>query len=129
MAVEGPEGGKKEKGKSADRSAHNVIEKKYRTNLRDKIAELRSAVPSLHNTSEDGAEDGEDSATQSKQTRTSKVSYPRTNHHVRLKRAKLTYLPPGNRLHQGDRVYSAAGEPQQGDHQGAPGLVEATAGV
>lgn len=35
------------KPKSADRMAHNDVERKYRTNLKAKIAELRDAVPSL----------------------------------------------------------------------------------
>ncbi|KAK3316227.1 helix-loop-helix DNA-binding domain-containing protein [Apodospora peruviana] len=42
-----------------DRTAHNDIERKYRTNLKDKIAELRDAVPALHTIAEDGEdEDG-----------------------------------------------------------------------
>ncbi|KFA53130.1 hypothetical protein S40293_03160 [Stachybotrys chartarum IBT 40293] len=44
----------KEKGKSADRLAHNDIERKYRTNLKDKIAELRDAVPSLRGSETEG---------------------------------------------------------------------------
>ncbi|KAK4241785.1 hypothetical protein C8A03DRAFT_11995 [Achaetomium macrosporum] len=47
----------KEKPKSGDRTAHNDIERKYRTNLKDKIAELRDAVPSLRTISENGGED------------------------------------------------------------------------
>ncbi|KAG5917880.1 hypothetical protein E4U42_007084 [Claviceps africana] len=35
------------KVRSADRIAHNDVERKYRTNLKDKIAELRAAVPAL----------------------------------------------------------------------------------
>lgn len=37
----------KDKPKSSDRAAHNDIERKYRTNLKDRIAELRDAIPSL----------------------------------------------------------------------------------
>lgn len=40
-------GQSKEKPKSSDRAAHNDIERKYRTNLKDRIAELRDAIPSL----------------------------------------------------------------------------------
>ncbi|EGO54699.1 hypothetical protein NEUTE1DRAFT_124895 [Neurospora tetrasperma FGSC 2508] len=43
-----------EKHKIGDRTAHNDIERKYRTNLKDKIAELREAVPALHTISEAG---------------------------------------------------------------------------
>lgn len=42
----------KEKAKSADRIAHNDVERKYRTNLKDKITELRNAVPALHQVAE-----------------------------------------------------------------------------
>ncbi|KAI1817318.1 helix-loop-helix DNA-binding domain-containing protein [Poronia punctata] len=41
----------REKPKSSERAAHNDIERKYRTNLKDKIAELRDAVPSLRSMS------------------------------------------------------------------------------
>ncbi|KAK3692291.1 helix-loop-helix DNA-binding domain-containing protein [Podospora appendiculata] len=52
-----------------DRTAHNDIERKYRTNLKDRIAELRDAVPTLHTISENGGEeDG------SQPSRTAKVS-------------------------------------------------------
>ncbi|KAL1864513.1 hypothetical protein VTK73DRAFT_5816 [Phialemonium thermophilum] len=60
----------KEKAKPADRTAHNDIERKYRTNLKDKIAELRNAVPSLQTMSEGAGEGGESS----QQGRAPKVS-------------------------------------------------------
>ncbi|OTB09674.1 hypothetical protein M426DRAFT_6937 [Hypoxylon sp. CI-4A] len=44
----------KEKPRNSDRAAHNDIERKYRTNLKDKIAELRDAIPSLRSIPEDG---------------------------------------------------------------------------
>lgn len=43
-----------EKPKSADRMAHNDVERKYRTNLKVKIAELRDAVPALQSPSHEG---------------------------------------------------------------------------
>ncbi|KAL6352802.1 hypothetical protein LRP88_13275 [Fusarium phalaenopsidis] len=49
----------KDKMKSGDRTAHNDIERKYRTNLKDKIAELRNAVPALQSIPEDGIDEGE----------------------------------------------------------------------
>ncbi|KPM42534.1 hypothetical protein AK830_g3975 [Neonectria ditissima] len=52
----------KEKLKAGDRTAHNDIERKYRTNLKDKIAELRDAVPALKSIPEDGEEDGGESS-------------------------------------------------------------------
>lgn len=61
----------KEKSKSGERAAHNDIERKYRTNLKDKIAELRNAIPSLRTVPEDGADD--DEAQQSRAAKVSKV--------------------------------------------------------
>ncbi|EAQ85072.1 hypothetical protein CHGG_09086 [Chaetomium globosum CBS 148.51] len=49
----------KEKPKTGERAAHNDIERKYRTNLKDKISELRDAVPALRTILEEGDEDGE----------------------------------------------------------------------
>ena len=43
----------KDKPKSSDRAAHNDIERKYRTNLKDRISELRDAIPSLRPNPED----------------------------------------------------------------------------
>ncbi|KAL2168138.1 hypothetical protein VTG60DRAFT_353 [Thermothelomyces hinnuleus] len=59
----------KEKPKTGERAAHNDIERKYRTNLKDKIAELRNAVPSLRTVSEEGGDDDE-----TQQSRAAKVS-------------------------------------------------------
>ncbi|KAH8722717.1 hypothetical protein GQ44DRAFT_711519 [Phaeosphaeriaceae sp. PMI808] len=39
--------GKNHKGQPPKKTAHNMIEKRYRTNLNDKIAALRDSVPSL----------------------------------------------------------------------------------
>jgi hypothetical protein len=54
----------KEKVKAGDRTAHNDIERKYRTNLKDRIADLRDAVPALRAIPEegDGGDDEQDSA-------------------------------------------------------------------
>jgi hypothetical protein len=38
---------KRERGQPPKKTAHNMIEKRYRTNLNDKIAALRDSVPSL----------------------------------------------------------------------------------
>ncbi|KAG6038956.1 hypothetical protein E4U41_003462 [Claviceps citrina] len=46
------------KVRSADRIAHNDVERKYRTNLKDKIAELRAAVPALQTSGADGDSEG-----------------------------------------------------------------------
>ncbi|KAB5566582.1 helix-loop-helix DNA-binding domain-containing protein [Coniochaeta sp. 2T2.1] len=47
--------------KGSDRAAHNDIERKYRTNLKDRIAELKSAVPALQTISEDAGDEDEPS--------------------------------------------------------------------
>ncbi|KAM3548457.1 hypothetical protein ARSEF4850_009403 [Beauveria asiatica] len=44
-------------GGSGDRTTHNDVERKYRTNLKDRIAELRAAVPALQ-AQHDGESDG-----------------------------------------------------------------------
>ncbi|POR39383.1 Transcription factor CPH2 [Tolypocladium paradoxum] len=51
----GPETGKP---KSADRMAHNDVERKYRTNLKVKIAELRDAVPALQSPGQEAESEG-----------------------------------------------------------------------
>lgn len=63
-------GKEKEKQKpGGDRTAHNDIERKYRTNLKDKISELKDAVPALRTISENGGEEDE-----TQPSRTAKVS-------------------------------------------------------
>jgi len=49
----------KEKLKMGERTAHNDIERKYRTNLKDRISELRDAVPVLRTIAEEGDDDEE----------------------------------------------------------------------
>jgi hypothetical protein len=61
----------KEKAKVGERAAHNDIERKYRTNLKDKISELRDAVPALRTILEEGDEDEE--AQPSRAAKVSKV--------------------------------------------------------
>lgn len=62
----------KDKLKAGDRTAHNDIERKYRTNLKDKIAELRDAVPALMSIPEDGEDDGESSSNPQRAPKVSK---------------------------------------------------------
>lgn len=60
------------KMKSTDRMAHNDVERKYRMNLKDKITELRNAIPALqYPFDEDGDENG---ATTHQAAKVSKVS-------------------------------------------------------
>lgn len=66
--------GDKVKGniKGGDRTAHNDIERKYRTNLKDRIAELKSAVPALQTLSE-AADDDDEPAQPGRAPKVSKV--------------------------------------------------------
>jgi hypothetical protein len=59
--------------KTGDRTAHNDIERKYRTNLKDKISELKNAVPALQTIAEDG--DDEEPGQPGRAPKVSKVSY------------------------------------------------------
>lgn len=68
----------KGKGKSGDRTAHNDIERKYRTNLKDKIAELRDAVPALR-TIQEGMVDEGDENVPGNRPKVSKVSENKRN--------------------------------------------------
>lgn len=63
-----------EKPKPGDRSAHNDIERKYRMNLKDRIAELRDAVPSLRTIPEEGGDDDDDEEGTSQPSRAPKAS-------------------------------------------------------
>lgn len=63
----------KAKPKSSERAAHNDIERKYRTNLKDRISELRDAVPSLRAASED-PDDSSGPAASRSASKVSKVS-------------------------------------------------------
>lgn len=67
------DGDMKGKVKPGDRTAHNDIERKYRTNLKDRIAELRDAVPALRTMEEGVPEEGDSSAPASR-PKVSKVS-------------------------------------------------------
>lgn len=62
------------KARSADRIAHNDVERKYRTNLKDKIAELRAAVPALHASGGDGDSEGGSAGGQQSGAKISKAS-------------------------------------------------------
>lgn len=64
----------KGKGKAGDRTAHNDIERKYRTNLKDKISELRDAVPALRTIQEGVVDEGDEDASGNR-PKVSKVSW------------------------------------------------------
>lgn len=113
----------KEKLKPGERTAHNDIERKYRTNLKDKIAELRDAVPALRTVSEEG---DEDDGTQP--SRTAKVSKVRLV--AGLESGEwIVNQRIGYRSHQSNRVHTPTGAAQQADRAAAPGALAQAAGV
>lgn len=59
--------------KPGERTAHNDIERKYRTNLKDKISELKNAVPALQTIAEEG--DDEEPGQPGRAPKVSKVSH------------------------------------------------------
>lgn len=66
----------KDRPVKGDRTAHNDIERKYRTNLKDKIAELRDAVPALRPIPENGvADDGDGPGQPARAPKVSKVGW------------------------------------------------------
>lgn len=64
----------RDKPRNSERAAHNDIERKYRTNLKDRIAELRDAIPSLRSVPEDHDDDASPAPTASG-PKVSKVSH------------------------------------------------------
>ncbi|KAI1839313.1 hypothetical protein JX266_014476, partial [Neoarthrinium moseri] len=48
----------KDKPRNSDRAAHSDIERKYRTNLKDRLVDLREAIPSLQSIPQDYDDDG-----------------------------------------------------------------------
>lgn len=103
----------KDKAKSGDRTAHNDIERKYRTNLKDKIAELRDAVPALHSIPEDAGDD----ETEGNGQRAPKVSKVST-HSIHLYLIDTNMVLLGNCLDKGNRIHSIPRTAKQIDHEG-----------
>lgn len=125
--------GKDKVGKPGDRTAHNDIERKYRTNLKDKIAELRDAVPALRTIPENDVDDGEEGGQPSRGPKVSKVGL--TNMCLGwlaegLETNETNFcLFTGRCSHQGDRVHPLPGEEKQGDRAAAPGALQAASGL
>lgn len=93
----------KDKPKNNERAAHNDIERKYRTNLKDKIAELRDAIPSLRAIPED---DDPNSPAGSSRT-APKVSKASIQYHLNHEFILTNLL--GHSTHQGNRVHPPTG--------------------
>ncbi len=112
----------KEKQKPGDRTAHNDIERKYRTNLKDKISELKDAVPALRTISEDG---GEDETTPS---RTAKVSKVRWDQDLQ-QRAGDANRNSGDGPYQSNRVHPLPRAAKPANRTRAPRALATTPGI
>lgn len=111
----------KEKSRAGDRTAHNDIERKYRTNLKDKIAELRDAVPSLQTISEAGPEGG-DSSRPARGPKVSKVG-DLSNPVRYLYVIRLTESYPGNCPYEGDGIHPPPRKKESPNRGPAPGAL------
>jgi hypothetical protein len=100
----------KEKTKSADRIAHNDVERKYRTNLKDKITELRNAVPALHQVAE-GEPDSAQGIAKVSKVRGDCDIFPYLRKQFRL----LLYFP-GHCTHKGNGIHPPTRTAQQRHH-------------
>lgn len=115
----------KEKAKAGDRTAHNDIERKYRTNLKDKIAELRDAVPALQTIAENEGE--EDLSQPSRGAKVSKVSFPQC---IPLTtRVIVAYWYEGYGADKSDRVHPSPRTQEQADNAGASEALPAASSV
>ncbi|KAJ5766644.1 uncharacterized protein N7511_004260 [Penicillium nucicola] len=98
----------------AKKRAHNVIEKRYRANLNDKIAELRDSVPSLRTTKTGGSADDDDEAEANSASKLNKASIlsKATEYikHLEIRNKRLEDENTGlkNRLRQADKAADQA---------------------
>ncbi|OQD83264.1 hypothetical protein PENANT_c017G02908 [Penicillium antarcticum] len=98
----------------AKKRAHNVIEKRYRANLNDKIAELRDSVPSLRTTKAGGSADDDDEAEANSASKLNKASIlsKATEYikHLEIRNKRLEDENTGlkNRLRQADKAADQA---------------------
>ncbi|KAJ5212086.1 uncharacterized protein N7498_003732 [Penicillium cinerascens] len=99
----------------AKKRAHNVIEKRYRANLNEKIAELRNSVPSLRTTKNpngDSNEDDDDEATSAGKLNKASILSKATEYikHLEIRNKRLEDENTGlkNRLRQVDKAADQA---------------------
>ncbi|OGE54582.1 hypothetical protein PENARI_c006G08448 [Penicillium arizonense] len=98
----------------AKKRAHNVIEKRYRANLNDKIAELRDSVPSLRTNKTGGSADDDDEAEANSASKLNKASIlsKATEYikHLEIRNKRLEDENTGlkNRLRQADKAADQA---------------------
>ncbi|KAJ5357827.1 hypothetical protein N7541_004985 [Penicillium brevicompactum] len=98
----------------AKKRAHNVIEKRYRANLNDKIAELRDSVPSLRSKNSDGGspDEDEEGATNASKLNKASILSKATEYikhlETRNKRLEDENTALKNRLRQADKAADQA---------------------
>ncbi len=92
------------RGPPVKKTAHNMIEKRYRTNLNDKIAALRDSVPSLRNAAR-GNEDEVDEEDLDGLTPAHKLNKVCAFSVTLKSRPKANSITPGDNPLQSHRIY------------------------
>ena len=98
------------KSTSIQNKSHSIVEKRYRTNLNDKIADLRKSIPSLRGDASNSAEAGKPSAAPKHKKTTILTKAIEYIHHLEQRNAYLENVNAGLR----SQAHSAKSEVVQG---------------
>jgi len=99
------------------KTAHNMIEKRYRTNLNDKIAALRDSVPALRVVTRKNSRGEDVEREEDLQGLTPAHKLNKVNNQLLMRLESLLIYGKGNRLIQGNRIHRASRKTQQVPHE------------